>query len=564
MECLTSARRLTPRRRTATFGGGVAEEVVLDAQTLTLMACAALLLLAVLGLIAARSAKAECATLRQEGTARLRELEQARAEAQVARAEGAGQGKLVQVRESLLAEVRAELDAMRRSHREAVAAHAEAESRCAKSVEAVQRLEAAAERLRADHAEMVRGLREDGARVAERLRSVEEEFSQLGAAHAKLQSERDERLASAEREIAGLRAIREEMTKEFQALAARTLRETGSQFSEINQQKLTELLTPFREQVGRFETELRAVHQEADKDRAVLAEQIRALSAQAQSVSQDAANLARALKGDKQRQGAWGEAHLERYLELMGYRRDVDFEVQASRTGDEGDRRRPDVILHMPGGKALVIDSKVSLSAYADAISAETEEERERLLRLHARNVRDRVDELAARDYAGMVEGSVDWVLLFMPIEGAVSAAWAYDGEIAAYAMERGVALAYPTSLLMALKTVKHLWNVEKRNRNAEQIADRAGKLYDKLGTFIDSFRRVGSALDDARKAHERAMGQLTTGAGNLAGQVEKLKTLGARTGKSLGLAHDADPEEGPEALPRPAEEEAAILPAAE
>ena len=536
----------------------------MNPQTLTLMACAALLLLAVMGLLAARSAKAECSALRAEGVARLRELEQARAEAQVARAQGDGHVRLVQDREALLSEVRAELEALRRGHREAVTAHAEAESRCAKSDEAVQRLEAAARLLREDGARVAQQLREDAALVAQRLQAAEGELARLRADHAALQTERDERLASAERELGNLKAVREEMTREFQALAARTLRETGSQFSEAHQQKLTELLTPFREQVGRFETELRAVHQEADKDRAVLAEQIRALSAQAQSVSQDAANLARALKGDKQRQGAWGEAQLERYLELMGYRRDVDYEVQASRMGDEGDRRRPDVILHMPGGKALVIDSKVSLSAYADAISAETEEERERLLRLHARNVRDRVDELAARDYAGMVEGSVDWVLLFMPIEGAVSAAWAYDGEIAAYAMERGVALAYPTSLLMALKTVKHLWNVEKRNRNAEQIADRAGKLYDKLATFIDSFSRVGTALDDARKAHDKAFGQLTKGNGNLVRQVEMLKDLGARTGKNLGIGHDAGTEDGPEALPAPERDEAVVLPAAE
>ncbi len=152
----------------------------------------------------------------------------------------------------------------------------------------------------------------------------------------------------------------------------------------------------------------------------------------------------------------------------------------------------------------------------------------------------------AARGYADLVEGSVDWVLLFMPIEGAVSAAWAYDGEIAAYAMEKGVALAYPTSLLMALKTVKHLWNVEKRNKNAEAIAERAGKLYDKLANFLDSFERVGTALEDARRAHEKALGQLTKGPGNLVRQVEQLKDLGARTGKTLALSGDPDGEEEP------------------
>jgi DNA recombination protein RmuC len=530
--------------------------VAVEVGTVALGAAAAFLLLALTALLLLRGAQAEAGRLRGEGEARLRELAEARTALEVARAEGEAQDRLLAERDEALAQGRREMMESRQAHEAARAACAEAQSRCAEASEAVKRLEAAAERLRGDHAETIRVLREEGARAAERLRSVEEEFGRLSTAHAKLQSERDERLASAEREVQRLASLREEMTREFQALAAATLRDTGAQFSEAHQAKLTELLTPFREQVGRFETELRAVHQEADKDRALLAQQVMALQAQAQAVSQDAANLARALKGDKQRQGAWGEAQLERYLELMGYRRDVDYMVQETKLGEEGDRRRPDVILRMPGDKALVIDAKVSLSAYADAVAAETEEERERCLRLHARNVRDRVDELAERDYAGLVDGSVDWVLLFMPIEGAVSAAWAYDGEIAAYAMEKGVALAYPTSLLMALKTVKHLWNVEKRNKNAEAIAERAGRLYDKLATFIDSFNRVGSAIEDARKAHDKALGQLARGNGNLVKQVEMLKDLGARTGKSLAVAADGEPEE-PRiiGLPRPEED---------
>ncbi len=522
-----------------------------EMQTLSLMASAALMILTLGTILRARGARAEAARLRADGEAALRQLEQARIASEVARTQAEGQARLVEDRDSRLQDIAREVESLRQGHREAEARCADAESRCAKASEAVSRLE-----------KVERELREDVAEVRRLLAGGQEEHARLKAEHAALRADTNGKLASAEREVEALKAIREEMTREFRDLAGRTLRETGSQFSEAHQQKLQELLTPFREQVGRFETELREVHKHADRDRAVLAEQVRALSAQAQAVSQDAANLARALKGDKQRQGAWGEAQLERYLELMGYRRDVDYEVQSSRTGEEGDRRRPDVILKMPGGKALVIDSKVSLSAYADAIAAETEEERERCLRIHAKNVRDRVDELAARDYQTLVDGSVDWVLLFMPIEGAVSAAWAHDGEIAAYAMERGVALAYPTSLLMALKTVKHLWNVEKRNRNAEAIADRAGKLYDKLGTFIDSFVRVGTALDDAKKAHDRALGQLNRGSGNLVGQVEKLKSLGARTGKVLGLPHDADPEE-PETLPAP-EDTALVLPAAE
>jgi DNA recombination protein RmuC len=417
--------------------------------------------------------------------------------------------------------------------------------------------------VREEGAATLAAVRAEGQRTAERLRSVEEEFSRLSAAHAALQTERDQRLLSAEREMARLAGLREEMTNEFKALAAATLKDTGAQFSESHQAKLVELLTPFREQVGRFETELRAVHQEADKDRALLAQQIVALQAQAQAVSQDAANLARALKGDKQRQGAWGEAQLERYLELMGHEKGVHYTVQETRTGEEGDRRRPDVVLRMPGGKALVIDSKVSLASYADAVAAETEEERERHLKQHARNVRARVDELAERDYHHLIDGSVDWVLLFMPVEGAVSAAWAYDPELTAYAMEKGIGIAYPSTLQMALRTVKHLWDIERRNENAEAIAERAGKLYDKLAGFIDNFEQVGRALDSARNAHERARGQLSKGSGNLVGQVEKLKSLGARTGKRLGLASEEDEAPRIIGLPGASEEpDPAIRPA--
>ncbi|EPX87313.1 Uncharacterized protein putative in bacteria [Rubellimicrobium thermophilum DSM 16684] len=336
----------------------------------------------------------------------------------VARERVEGQTRLLAERDAALAALRQEADLFRQRHQEAEARYADAESRCAQANEGVKRLEAAAERLRHDHAEALRLLREDGARTADRLRDAEAELARLRADHAALQAERDERLASAEREVRRLAAIREEMAREFEALAARTLRETGSALTRAQQERLGELLTPLREQVARFEAELRAVHQEADKDRAILAEQIRAVAEQARSVSQDAANLARALKGDKQRQGAWGEAQLERYLELMGFRRDVDYFVQQTRLGEGGDRLRPDVVLRMPGDKALVIDSKVSLNAYAEAVAAETDEERERWLRLHVQNVRARVDELAARDYDRFVDGSIDMVMLFMPIRG--------------------------------------------------------------------------------------------------------------------------------------------------
>ncbi len=522
-----------------------------DASILALLLAAALLLLAGGAVLAARSARAEVARLRGEAEARGREVEGARSEVLVARERAEGQARLVQDREALLAEVRREVEGLRATHKDAESRCADAESRCAKASEAVQRLEKAAELLRADHVEAVRVLREEGARVAERLRSVEEEFSRLGAAHAALQKERDTRLESAERETARLREIREEMTKEFQALAASVLRETGSRFSDAHQAKLVELLTPFREQVNRFETELREVHTTAKVDRELLAQQIVHLTSKTDAVSQEALNLTRALKGDKQRQGAWGEVRLEEYLVHMGLQRDVHYFVQATRRDEEGNDYRPDFILRMPDGKCIVLDSKVSLVSYAAAMDAATEEERARHLRDHVRAVKAHIDLLSAKAYERLEQGSVNWVMMFMPIEGAISAAWSHEADIGTYAMDRNIGLAYPTTLLMALKTFDQLWKIEQRNKNADKIADRAGKLFDKLALVVESFKRVGSSLESARGAHSEAMSRLSEGNGNLAWQVDQLRKLGAKTAKSLALPFDGDAIDGAEEEPR-------------
>lgn len=554
----------------------------MDLQTLTVIACLALLVV-VIALL-----------LRNPGTGDGRELAQARTAAEVAGARMEAQALLLAERDARVATLAAEVEALRGSHRLVEIGRADAESRCAQATEAVSRLERAATDLREDGAKVAQQLREAETRCADaetrcakanegvaRLERVEaelrkdlaelrqtlhqarEEQGTLQREHAALKADTDGKIASATREVESLKAIREEMTREFRDLANRTLRETGSEFSRAHEEKLNALLTPFKEQVNKFEVELRGVHEAAGRDRVALHEQIKTLTTQTQLVSQEAINLTRALKGDKQRQGAWGEAQLEQYLEHMGYVKGVHYTTQDSRTNESGDRLRPDVVLKLPGGRALIIDSKVSLVSYAAAIAAETEEERARHLREHVRAVKARIDELSARDYHDLDAGSVEWVLLFMPIEGAVSAAWAHEADIAAYAMERRIGIAYPTTLLMALRTVKHLWDIENRNANAEKIAQRGGLIYDKLASFIESFKSVEKALDSAKTAQVRALGQLSEGKGNLLSQVEHLKKLGAKTSKSLSLAFDADPE-GDDAPPPAADDTARELPAAE
>ncbi|GGL60176.1 DNA recombination protein RmuC [Wenxinia marina] len=410
----------------------------------------------------------------------------------------------------------------------------------------------AAESARAGLQEAVTRLEADRERLAEERRTMADALRELQAAHASLQSEhaafradRDGKLAAAAEERQRLTELREEMSRRFEELANATLRRTGAEFSQAHTAKLTELLTPFREHVGRFETELRQVHKAADEERTRLSEQIRALTTQSEAVQSEAASLARALKGEKQKQGAWGEMLLERILEDSGLQRDIHYEVQAHRVGEDGSRYRPDVVVKMPRDKVLVVDSKVSLVAYDRAVQAECDEDRRPALTELVAAMKRHIDQLAAKGYDRLEQGSVDFVLMFVPIEGALAAALQTQGDLTSYAAARRIGIATPTTLMMALRTVDHLWTVERRESNAEEIAKRAGLLYDKVAGFVDSMKSVGDHLSRAVRSHDEAMGRLSTGNGNVLGQVEKLKAMGANASKSIGVAFDeADDDE--------------------
>ena len=200
---------------------------------------------------------------------------------------------------------------------------------------------------------------------------------------------------------------------------------------------------------------------------------------------------------------------------------------------------RPDVVVNIPGGKTLIVDSKVSLVAYIDAANAATEEEAIRARKQHVESMKRHINGLAAKDYQNAEESTVDYVILFVPIEGALSEALREDGQLTEFALEKNVTIATPTTLMMALKTIANVWAVERRNQNAEAIARRAGLLYDKVVGFVDNMENVGKRLDQAKDAHQNALGQLSRGRGNLLSQVESLKALGAKTGKSIGADFD-------------------------
>ena len=364
-------------------------------------------------------------------------------------------------------------------------------------------------------------------------------------AEARLSAQKDRE--AAERDIATLRALREEMTGQFRLMANETLKSQGSEMQKTHGEQLSALLTPFRDQVHRFQTELQARNKATDEERARLKEQIEYLHKRSEDISREAVALTRALKGDSQKRGAWGEMILERILEDSGLIAGTHYIAQASHTDAEGRRWRPDVIVKMPQRKLLVIDSKVSLVAYEEAVNAEDMATREAGLRRHVASVRAHVAGLAAKGYQALDEGSVDYVLMFIPIEGAFSEALRVDPDLARFAMENRVGLATPTTLMLTLRTVDHIWTVERRESNAMQIAARAGQLYDKLHGFVGAVEDVGTALERAQKSHASALYRLTRGPGNVIRQAEMLRELGARTQKRLGLDHDGASLEAPD-----------------
>lgn len=413
-------------------------------------------------------------------------------------------------------------------------------------------------------------LRDLRAQIAERdgqVRDLRGKLDQAGAEKQaltgqvnKLQAELKAQGEAAAEKIEILSRVRADMEAKFGELAREALKVQGEAFSKTNIERLTATLTPLKEHVGHFERELKAVHQATVDDRAALKAEIRQITQRSEDISKEATALTRALKSDQQKQGAWGEMILANILERSGLREGEEYETQAHRTGTDGERLRPDVVVRIPGGKSLVVDSKVSLVAYTEAVNAETEEAAAAARKRHVASLKSHINGLSGKAYQAAEDLTVDYVILFVPIEGALSEALREDGTLTEYALERHITIATPTTLMMALRTVSHVWAVERRNRNAEEIAKRAGLLYDKVVGFVSSMEGVGTRLRQAQDSYDVAIGQLSQGSGNLLRQTEMLKTLGAKTTKSIGADFDEGDEpplitaDGPDALTEAAE----------
>ncbi|MFN3642630.1 MAG: DNA recombination protein RmuC [Gemmobacter sp.] len=388
----------------------------------------------------------------------------------------------------------------------------------------------------------------DDTRIAEAQRLLQQAAARIAALQAELEAARRD---GAEK-VALLSAVRSDMEKTFRVLADETMRTQSEALAKSSTERLTAILDPLKDHVGRFEQELRNVHLGAAKEREALKTEIAELTRRSAEVSREAVALTRALKGDKQRQGAWGEMILASILERSGLEEGAEYETQTQRTDDEGGRYRPDVVVRMPGGKALVIDSKVSLIDYEAAVNAEDEGTAAAARRRHVAALRSHITGLSDKGYQTKLgEATVDYVVMFIPIEGALSEALREDGALTQFALDRNITIATPTTLMMALRTVAHVWGIERRNRNAEDIAARAGKLYDKVAGFVDALNGVGKGLAQAQKNYDDAVQRLTRGSGNVLAQVDMLKTLGARAQKTLPADFDPADSDAGEAEPR-------------
>ncbi|WP_425237476.1 DNA recombination protein RmuC [Ulvibacterium sp.] len=328
--------------------------------------------------------------------------------------------------------------------------------------------------------------------------------------------------------------LQEKFTKEFENLANKILDEKSLKFTEQNQKNIKTILNPLQEKIQLFEKKVEESQKENISIHSALKEQLLNLQNQNLKITQEAENLTKALKGDSKMQGNWGELVLERVLEKSGLEKDREYSVQQSFTLNDGTRVLPDVIIHLPDGKKMVVDSKVSLTDYERYINAE-DDLQEKFLKDHINSLRKHVDQLSAKKYEDLYEmESPDFVLMFVPIEPAFAIAINRDNSLYNKAFEQNIVIVTPSTLLATLRTIDSMWNNEKQQRNAIEIARQAGALYDKFEGFVSDLTKVGKKMDDAKTEYKGAMNKLVEGRGNIITSIERLKKMGAKAKKSI------------------------------
>jgi DNA recombination protein RmuC len=355
--------------------------------------------------------------------------------------------------------------------------------------------------------------------------------SQLAA----LQSQMEEERKSAQEKIVLLEQAELRLAKEFENLANRIFDEKHQKFSEVSKTSVEALLNPVRQQLTDFRKKVEDVYDNENKERASLRTEINALKSLNERIGKDALNLTKALKGDSKARGNWGEMQLERLLEESGLRNGHEYEVQISHRNEDGQRFQPDVVIHLPERKDVIIDSKVSLVAYEQYHNAEADEERQRHLRAHITSLRTHFTGLSTKNYDELIGvNSLDLVIMFVPIEPALLLAFEHENNLFSEAFSRRILLVSPSTLMATLQIIHNIWRYEHQNHNAQHIATEAGKLHDQFVAFIDALEKVGDQIKKAAENYDIAHKRLTSGRGNLVGRTEKLRLLGAKAKKTI------------------------------
>ncbi len=371
---------------------------------------------------------------------------------------------------------------------------------------------------------------------------LQERCKNLELQYAVLQTKHEEQLNASAQKLELLQKAKEDLNREFKLLANKIFEDKAEQFSHTSQEQLSLMLKPFREQITAFSKEAKERSASHLKETYLLKDELSRLKEMNSQLSQDAINLTKALKGENKTQGNWGEIVLENILEQSGLRKGVEYELQVNLKSTEGKTYFPDVIIHMPEERDIIVDSKVSLVAYERFINAEDESVKKLSLKEHINSIKSHVKELSEKKYEKL-EGinTLDFVLLFMPIEGAFLLALEQDGEFFKSAYEQNILVVSPSTLLVTLRTIEHIWRTQRQEEHALKIANEAEAMYDKLVGFVEELKKVGTHLQKAQESYDTSMNRLSSGRGNVIKRAQNIVKLGLKPKKKLSISVQED-----------------------
>ncbi len=392
-------------------------------------------------------------------------------------------------------------------------------------------LQARFENLEAQHEKIL----QEHAQLQERMEHLQEENNKFQVNNARLLMKLETETRHASSKLEMMQEHKKELKTEFERLAKQIFDGNSEKFAEFSRQNLDSMIKPLQTQIEEFKKQVSETYNTESQDRAVLKNEIHSLKELNEKISKDAINLTNALKGESKQQGVWGEMVLEHVLEASGLRKGFEFEREVSLHTDDNEVLRPDVIVHLPDNRDLIIDAKTSLLSYERYVNAEDEAHKSTHLAAHLNSIKMHIDTLANKNYERLKEvNTLDFIFMFMPIEGALAVALEHDSSIYDNAFKKKILLVGPTTLLVAMRAVENVWKYERQNQNAQEIARRAGAMYDKFVRFSEDLIKISKQIDAVQSSFSAAKNKLSDGRGNLVRQVQQLKELGAQTSKQI------------------------------